>query len=255
MLCIRANKPVIIINEPFAGSDFIDFITCPLFNDSIIFVDEYEKIYQKYQDGKNPHDFLQVMDGNYNTRLLFLLTVNEMTINSYLINRPGRLKYRKSFDNLPNDVLEHVVNDLLENKEHAQSVFQFFERLGMVTFDLAVSLIKDMNLFKQDAIQCAKYLNLKCEPVQYTVMELTDGKLRKCADVTFNLSMPTLNIQRLDYFQGTLEKGFDDAEEDEVSVDMEKAVVKKNGLDTVTIHAASKHYFKLTRKPAYYYEF
>jgi SpoVK/Ycf46/Vps4 family AAA+-type ATPase len=253
MLCKKAQKPVIIINEPFFGSDFIDFVTSPLFKDSIIFVDEYEKIYQKYQDGKNPHDFLQIMDGNYNTRLMFLLTVNEMSINEYLVNRPGRIKYRKSFDNLPSDVLDEVIDDLLENKEHKPSVIGFFERLGMITFDLAVCLIKDMNLFKEDAYTVAKYLNLKAEAVHYNVAEVRDGKTFPCEDIVYHLGLQTFRIDRLTYFQGTKEKDWEDAEEGSIYVDSRTADIKKVGLDYVTIVTPEKHTFRLTRKPKYYY--
>lgn len=254
-LCVESKMPVIIINEPYAGSDFIDFITAPVFEDSIVFVDEYEKIYQKYQDGRNPHDFLQIMDGNYATRLLFLLTVNEMEINSYLINRPGRVKYRKAFDNLPQDVLDEVIDDLLVNKDHKESVYRFFERLGMVTFDLVVSLIRDMNLFNQDAMQCGQYFNLKSEPTQYTVTEVRDGKSFQCQDVTFNLGMEDIYFQRLTWFQGSPEKEYEDAEEDEIYVDFKTATVKKTSLENITIQTPEKHTFKLVRKPRYYYAF
>lgn len=252
LLCKKANKPVIIINEPFFGSDFIDFITCPLFNDSIVFVDEYEKIYQKFQDGKNPHDFLQIMDGNYNTRLLFLLTVNEMNINEYLINRPGRIKYNKCFDSLPMEVIEQVVDDLLENKEHKESVFKFFEILGMVTYDLLVCVIKEMNLFKEDALQVAKYLNLKPEVSQYEVTEIRDGKSFTCQNITYSGSSEKFYIQRLTYFEGTPEKNYEDAEEDVIEVDTKTADIKRVGLERMTVITPEKHVFKFTRRPKYY---
>lgn len=255
LFCKRANKPVIIINEPYSGTDFIDFVTSPLFKDSIIFVDEYEKIYQKYQDGRNPHDFLQIMDGNFNTRLIFLLTVNEMTINEYLINRPGRIKYRKNFDNLPTDVLDAVIEDMLDNKEHKDSIMKFFEALGMVTFDLVTSLIKEMNLFKEDAQQVAKYLNIKCEPITYEVSEIKDGKARICEDTVYNPGQETLVINRVEYFRGTEEKDYDDAESDYVVVDTRIADIKKVGLDKVTIVTHDKLTFKLLRKPRYYHAF
>lgn len=251
LLCKKANKPVIIINEPFHGSDFIDFITSPLFNDSIVFVDEYEKIYQKYQDGKNPHDFLQIMDGNYNTRLLFLLTVNEMDINEYLMNRPGRVKYNKRFDNLPVEIMDAVIEDLLVNKEHAPSIHKFFETLGMVTYDLLVCVIKEMNLFQEDALQVAKYLNLKPEISTYDVIEIRDNKPVICQSMNYSGVQEKLWINRLSYFQGTPEKDFEDAEEDVIEIDTKICEVKRIGLERVTIVTPDKHTFKLTRRPKY----
>lgn len=252
ILCKKANKPVIIINEPFHGSDFIDFITSPVFNDSIIFIDEYEKIYQKYQDGQNPHDFLQIMDGNYNTRLLFLLTVNEMNINEYLINRPGRVKYNKRYDNLPFEIVQEVIDDLLLNKEHGPTIFTFFETLGMITYDLLVCVIKEMNLFNEDALQVAKYLNLKPEMSVYDVTEIIDGKPVVCQSMNFSGSQEKFYVQRLTYFEGTPEKDYEDAEEDMIEVDTKVCDIKRVGLERITIITPEKHMFKLIKRPKFY---
>ena len=43
--CMDSDLPVIIINEVFQGSDFIDFITSPKLGECIIFLDEFEKMF------------------------------------------------------------------------------------------------------------------------------------------------------------------------------------------------------------------
>lgn len=176
--CIEAQKPVIIINEAYEGSDFIDFITS--FEDVIIFIDEFEKVYPEGYNAKvSSADFLSMMDGNYQTKLIFLLTVNKFTINEYLVNRLNRVKYRKHYMNLEQEVIEEVIEDFLDNKEHKESIYKFFEKVNMCTFDLLINIIKEMNLFKEDALQCALHLNLECENRLYQIYEYIDGSKMK----------------------------------------------------------------------------
>ena len=50
----------------------------------------------------------------------------------------------------------------------------------MRTFDLLTNLIKEMNLFGEDAIECGKHLNLKPEHKYYTVTEVFEGQEYEC---------------------------------------------------------------------------
>ena len=138
------------------------------------------------------------------------------------------------------------------NKEHKEGIFNFFDTLGMITFDLAVCLIKEMNLFNEDASTVAKYLNLECENVEYSVVEIKDGKEFRCSDTKFNLAMESLYIRRLVYFMGTPEKDYNDAEPDDIFLETATSDIKNVGLDNITIVTPEKYTFKLTRKPKYY---
>lgn len=194
--CVDSNLPVIIINEPYHGSDFIDFLTSPKLGECIIFLDEFEKI---YANRDSQFDMLSLMDGNYATNLIFLLTVNEERLNDYLVNRLNRIKYRKSYGDLEFDIMEQVIDDMLVNKAHKQSIFDFFDKVNMRTFDLLTNLIKEMNLFNEDAIQCGMHLNLKPETKSYDVYEIFDGIEYDCYitewvpnDEEFNFHRKTL---------------------------------------------------------------
>jgi hypothetical protein len=125
-------------------------------------------------------DMLSLMDGNYSTNLIFLLTVNEERLSDYLVNRLNRIKYRKSYGDLEFDIMEEVIDDMLINKAHKQSIFDFFDKVNMRTFDLLTNLIKEMNLFNEDAIQCGMHLNLKPETKTYNVYEMFDGVEHEC---------------------------------------------------------------------------
>jgi len=124
--CMESNMPVILVGEPFEGTEFVDFLTDPKLGECIIFIDEFEKVYNR----DNQYDMLSLMDGNFSTKLVFLLTVNEERISDYLINRLNRIKYRKSYGDLEFDIIEEVIDDMLINKDHKESIYTFFETLN-----------------------------------------------------------------------------------------------------------------------------
>ena len=196
--CMDSELPVIIINEVFHGSDFIDFITSPKLGECIIFLDEFEKMYAKQE---HQQELLSIMDGNYSTRLIFLLTVNEDRLNDYLVNRLNRIKYCKTYYDLDVDTINSVIDDILVNKDHAESIHTFFEKVNLRTFDLLVNLIKEMNLFNEDALECGSHLNLKPHNKTYEVFEIFNGKEYPCYYSSFFPGMEWLEVERksLDY--------------------------------------------------------
>lgn len=191
--CIDSKKPVIIINQNYYGSEFIDFLTLPELSGSIIFIDEFEKIYGRNGDIE---DLLSIMDGNYFSNLIFLLTVNDMNMSEYLINRLGRIKYRKHYNNLEKSVMDEVIKDLLINKKHVNSIYEFFDKINICTFDLLINLIKEMNLFNEDALQCGQHLNLKPEVKFYNIYEIINDKKYECFGTHFDLQRTNFEIER-----------------------------------------------------------
>jgi hypothetical protein len=194
--CIEMNKPVILINTPYEGSDFISFLVNPKIGECIIFIDEFEKIYN--HDHYSSRDLLALMDGTYQTKLIFLLTVNTYNLGDYFVNRLNRIKYRQDFNDLNTDTMTEVINDMLINKDHTESIHEFFKMINMCTFDLLVNLIKEMNLFNEDALTVGKYLNLRSEPKKYMVYEESGGKDYECRDIIMTPSDKELIISRED---------------------------------------------------------
>jgi hypothetical protein len=187
LLCQKIQLPVFVLTQPFKGETFIDFITNPLWGKFVLFIDEFEKVYKKDDKEKNPEEILQLMDGNFQTRILFLLTVNEMRINEYMINRLGRIRYRKHFDSLEDSVIQEVIDDILINKDHSSSIYEFFDIINMSTFDLLINIITEMNRFNEDALTAGKYLNLEVSEGKYDVYDITkNSQLLIGMDISFN---------------------------------------------------------------------
>ena len=178
-VAIDSGLPIIIIDTPYNDSDFISFITNPELGSICIFVDEFEKVFAR-QDTESA--LLSILDGSFNMHNLFVFTCNEMHKSKYLINRPSRIRYRSHFESLAEDVIAEVVDDLLINKEHTSSVLKVLGAVGVTTFDILITLIKEMNLFNESAEESCKYLNLQKEEVLVEAFEIHKGQLKPLGD-------------------------------------------------------------------------
>lgn len=204
--CIELQRPVIVIADAFNGVEFLDFMTSPAFHNTVIFIDEYEKIYQTGR--RDDVDIISLMDGASQLRFVFLLTVNDPRINPLLMNRLGRIRYRIHYDELPKDVVDELLDDHLDNQEHRDSVITLIREIGVVSFDVVLTLIREMNLFKEDARACGRYLNLTPIEKQYEVTELIGEEEFDCYSTSGRLlTDETIHVERqiTDYLPGELD--------------------------------------------------
>lgn len=239
IFCLKSNFPIIIINEPYSGQDFIDFITNPVLGSCIIFIDEFEKIYDERNSDTSSTDLLSIMDGNFPTRLIFLLTVNEFRINEYLVNRLNRIKYRKHYQQLEDEVIEEVISDLLVNKSptYKQSIYDFFSTVGICTFDLLVNVIKEMNLFGETATECGKHLNLRAETRYFDVMEVYRGREYECDEAEFSGGDEYLVISRYDSQSPQYPKYWGEEEQNYFAINLQEYPLKKVSPNSWVIYA------------------
>ena len=74
-----------------------------------------------------PHDkiLLSLIDGVYNnSRKLYILTTNRLTVNENLIGRPGRIRYIQEFRNLPVEAIKEYCADNLRDMSKLDTVLQ-----------------------------------------------------------------------------------------------------------------------------------
>lgn len=164
--CDRSDLPVVLITEPFTGDGFKSFLS-NITQEVIIFIDEFEKV---YYDTHLQNSFLSILDGIFEGKKIFLFTSNEKgKINQYMINRPGRVHYLKEYDALDESIINDVIDDNLIQKENKEGLLEVLNILSNITMDMLISLIKEMNLYKETARQSIRFLNLKPDSTSYNV--------------------------------------------------------------------------------------
>lgn len=175
-LCNRLGLPVVIVKSCKDADDMLKFLATQINFDCIFFFDEYEKEF------KESATILSFMDGVHNSqyRKVFLLTTNELEINSNLLGRPSRIRYVRSFGNLPEETTLELLNDILIDKSAVEPVLDLIRQMQIITVDLVKALAQEVNIHgvaKIDMIR--KNFNLEFSDFTYLVesIELESGSL------------------------------------------------------------------------------
>lgn len=172
-LCQKLNQPIILINESFKCADCaIQFLTNPILGNCTIFIDEFEKVFDN-PDEQLP--ILSLLDGPYQTHHFFILTVNNKSLNKNLINRPSRIHYVNNFKRLDIKLVEEIANDLVEDKTQVPSVVELVNRIPELSMDILITIIKDMNLFKESANEVYNAMGLTIEISSINIVQKFEG--------------------------------------------------------------------------------
>ena len=165
-LCNRLKLPVIIVKSCKGEDDMLEFLATQINFDCIFFFDEYEKEF------KESSSVLSFMDGVHNSqyRKIFLLTTNELEINDNLLGRPSRIRYVRSFGNLPEETTLELLNDILIDKGTIEPVLDLIRQMQIVTVDLVKALAQEVNIHGADKIDLIrKNFNLEFSDFTYLV--------------------------------------------------------------------------------------
>lgn len=155
-LCNTLDLPVILITRPYTSlPSFIN----DLKQNVVFFVDEYEKVFC------NPNEslLLTVMDGALDNgfKRVFLLTINEMYISANLLERPGRIRYHKKYEDLSLDTIRMVLDDCLLHKQHFDETLRFISELQTITIDIIKAVIEEVNICDASPFTFASIFNVK----------------------------------------------------------------------------------------------
>ena len=143
LLCNALDLPVVIVQYPYEG--LVNFLQSLCF-ECIGFIDEAEKTFKK---GEDDDILLRLIDGVYNqTRKLYILTTNQLTLNDNLLGRPGRIRYHFEFGNL----LPKAINDYLDDNllsqfaDQRRSILDQVDLLEISTIDILKALVDEVNI-------------------------------------------------------------------------------------------------------------
>lgn len=182
-LCNRIGLPVIIVKSCKEVDDMLKFLATQINFDCIFFFDEYEKEFRE-------SSVLSFMDGVHNSqyRKIFLLTTNELEINNNLLGRPSRIRYVRSFGNLPEETTLELLNDILIDKDAIEPVLDLIRQMQMVTVDLVKALAQEVNIHGVDKIDLIrKNFNLEFSDFTYLVESIESGSLSNVQNINEQL--------------------------------------------------------------------
>ena len=175
-LCNCLQLPVILVQSMGGDTNgkLIKYLSTAIDFDCIFFFDEYEKEF------KNSSDVLSFMDGTYNSiyRKVFLLTTNELNVDPNLLGRPSRIRYKKSFGNLSEEVTREILNDILEDKTAIEKVIELTHSMNIITIDLIKAIATEINIHGAESLPDIKEtFNIEFSRFSYLYREV---QVRHC---------------------------------------------------------------------------
>lgn len=124
------------------------------------------------------------MDGASNSeyRRVFLLTTNELRVESNMIQRPGRVRYLKTFDQLKPVIIKEIIDDILIHKQFTDECVQFISSLETITVDIVKAVLNEVNIHEESPTAFEGIFNVKKLKGKYNVsIREEDGTLTEIA--------------------------------------------------------------------------
>ena len=214
-LSIKSNLPTLIVATPYNGAGFMSFMA-KINQEVIIFMDEFEKIYVKNKDDNaNPQDgLLSILDGAFPSKFMFILTTNESSkVSQYLLNRPGRIHYVKTYRGLDESVIIDLIDDRLTNKSQADEIIMLSRYMGNCSMDMIISLILECNIYQDSSPkELFKDMNLRPDDISYKYVIKHAGETIDNGSVDMNpMSREDVNLE----YYGFKLNGVEDEEDDD----------------------------------------
>lgn len=170
-ICNEMGIPVILVSQKH--DKLIPFLN-DLQQDVVVFIDEYEKYYPNYDNA-----LLTILDGALSNehRKFFLLTTNEIHVNTNLLQRPGRVRYIKTFGDLTKEVVVEVLDDLLINKSLRDGCLRYISSMSIITIDLVKSVIEEVNIHDEDPSKFKEFFNTdESSSTSYQIYKIESGE-------------------------------------------------------------------------------
>lgn len=185
-LCKNLNRPVLIINDSdvLNNSSLLEFLNYSVFDDCVIYIDEFEKIFNLNKSREVSEDsispltlnLIKLLDGSSNNKFTFILTANENTIHELFKNRLNRIKYKKVYTQLSENEIEAIIEDMLVDKKRWKNdLMSELMGLDLITYDILITIINDINLLNVDPYILISRYNLYSYPKSFRV-SFTDTK-------------------------------------------------------------------------------
>jgi hypothetical protein len=162
--------PVILVDNSYEGK--VDSFLGDIQQDVTFFFDEFEKNFPS--DYRSGSKLLPIMDGVFknSSRKVFLLTTSDLNVEPNLIQRPGRIRYLKTFENLDLETIMKIIDSRLTRPHRRDALVRFISELETITIDIVTSVVDETNIHDDDPETFGGFFNIKKNRNEWDVFEL-----------------------------------------------------------------------------------
>lgn len=156
-IAIDNHLPVIMVTEIQATTELIQFLS--QLNKCVLLLDEFVKNINYDMQSI----MLTMFSDLINTRKLFIITENsDRYLQSYLLDRPGRVKYRLDFDKLSIKTFEDYTREFIKNKSFLEELTELYHSAIEFSFDQLSGIVKEHLNYPNDTLDdLLNILNVK----------------------------------------------------------------------------------------------
>lgn len=178
LMKVTANKmlakgyPVLVINEPYSGQDFMDYIES--LGEIVVMFDEFAKTYKKAaskDDMGDPQDgLLTLFDGMASSKRLMLVSENKKyEINEFMLERPGRMLYHFEYDKLEEAVIVEFCNANNIRQTFIDELVAARNITDVFSFDILKAIVAEHLAFPEDSLEeVVEDMNVNLAEPSYT---------------------------------------------------------------------------------------
>ena len=153
-----------------------------------------------------------------------------------MINRPGRIRYLSEYESLDCGIINEVIDDTLINKLYKDEILDVVDILGVLSMDILVGLIDEINAYGESPKVAASYLNIRPEMNYYSVTIFKNNL--KDGSTSTKLHPLTINKTTIEYYN--IERVWED-----IQIDMKEWDLIKDGKKVIMV----KDEFKIIFEP------
>ncbi len=202
LLCKESELPVIMIDQSIPREvDFVSFLG-DIRQQFALFVDEFEKVFPAYDsDDKEPQhtqaSFLSLTDGALSNshKKLFIFTTNDQVDDKFL-NRPSRIRFHKTYQFMPVELYNMIVDDLLEEDSFREDLITNLP-IQEATIDLLISIINEVNIQGRPYSDFRTVFNHSSRRVKYKLSYMKGGNWKELG-ITYLPSEPVRGTYSVD---------------------------------------------------------
>lgn len=145
-IAMQSKLPILLLDKSFNPSLFKKLFNKLADMEVCIIFDEIDKLGERYDSDY----MLQVFDGiSASGHHLMLSTCNNTDdVNEYLLDRCGRIRYYKEFEEMGPTMIQTILKDHLDDKKKVNTVTEFIiKHFGLISFDNIVAFADEVNMY------------------------------------------------------------------------------------------------------------
>ena len=195
-LAVSKGVPVIYLTAIEVKPELLTLLTS--LSDVVVYMDEFGKC-----TNSNMQDKMLSFFADTTAKRLYIVTENDKwSINRFILNRPGRIRYHIEYKKVPKDMIIDYLNRNVSDAKFKEELYRLYASSSVFSFDHLQALCTEHDRYPDDDIESlVKILNLGILDKPYVI------KVEKVIDVSTNEEIPlekvkyNTNLDFEDYFE------------------------------------------------------